>query len=168
MLRFKHSFECENCTSGFHKKGSLQNHMTISHRRDITVIIALKKFTQRFLCRVTWLSSTGMISVQQVWLQSSRKSFPEETHNCLSQGWYQCSSCDYKVHVRAPLRRHTIVSHMGKYKCSDCALKLRQKLPWGDTQLSLTGMISVQQVWLQSSRESFSEEAHDCLSQGKI
>ena len=79
MLRFKHSFECENFTSGFHKKGSLQNHMTISHRRDITVIIALKKFTQRFLCRVTWLSSTGMISVQQVWLQSSRKSFPEET-----------------------------------------------------------------------------------------
>ena len=123
MLRFKHSFECENCTSGFHKKGSLQNHMTISHRRDITVIIALKKFTQRFLCRVTWLSSTGMISVQQVWLQSSRKSSPEETHNCLSQGWYQCSSCDYKVHVRAPLRRHTIVSHMGKYKCNDCDME---------------------------------------------
>ena len=122
-------FECESCILGFHKKNSLQNHMTISHRKDITVVIALKKFTQRFLCRVTWLSSTGMISVQQVWLQSSRKSSPEETHNCLSQGWYQCSSCDYKVHVRAPLRRHTIVSHMGKYKCSDCVLKLRQKPP---------------------------------------
>ena len=154
MLRFKHSFECENCTSGFHKKGSLQNHMTISHRRDITVIIALKKFTQRFLCRVTWLSSTGMISVQQVWLQSSRKSSPEETHNCLSQGWYQCSSCDYKVHVRAPLRRHTIVSHMGKYKCSDCALKLRQKPPLRrHTIVSHRDDIRVTSVTIKFTRE---------------